>query len=957
MINKDNKMILSAVKEWERVFASLPDMIAILDNQYRILRVNEAMAKRIGMKAEECIGLLCYEAVHGLSQPPGFCPHSRMRKDGRPHFEEVHEERWGGDYTISVTPLTDETGVVIGAIHVARDITDRKRAERKLQESEAMLARAQQMAHVGHWYREISTGKGHWSDETYRIFGLKPQEREAHRQFFLEHIHHDDRVRVDKALRNAAEDVRPYNEIFRAVRPDGSVRWVHSKGEVTRNRDGEPEWIFGTILDITERKQMEDALREAHDELEVRVRERTAEIAEALKSLKKEVEVRKHSENLLSEARDLATALSATSDLQAALDLSLDKAIRVGDMAFGGIYLVDQASGHVHLAAHRNVPPDFLASIIDYDNTTPNFSLVAACRPVYAPWKDLGLFPAGLPDVMRAVAIVPICDEGRPVACLNMASAVRDDISESERTAIETIAAQTGSAFTRIQAEEERKKLATVVEHSEEGMIIVDAAFRIEYVNPAFAHMTGYRQKELVGNNAKLLQSEMMDHGRYETSREQVRSKGTVLVRSTAKKKDGTTIPVESFLSSIKDDNGNTVRYVLRCRDITEQVRLEEQLRQSQKMQAIGTLAGGIAHDFNNMLAVILGNAELALDDTKDSELRKNLKQILSASKRSRDLVKQILTFSRKSEGQKKVLKLSSVVQETATLLRGSLPSTIKIEIDASTDQDSILADPSQIQQILMNLSTNAAHAMSAAGGMLSISFSEAIFKEGDPRPERSMQPGRYVKLAVRDTGTGIPKKLRDRIFEPFFTTKEPGQGTGMGLAVVFGIISTLDGGITVDSKVGKGSTFTVFLPAYEGGAEEGPSEEAYFPTGKERVLVVDDEPFVAEVAAETLKRLGYATTTALSGTEGWKKFEDNPYNFDLVITDQVMPDITGMGLAEKVLKLRKNLPVILITGYSETVSPEMAKALGISQFLMKPIDKRTLAETVRRALDAREEE
>lgn len=772
--NKNKKAVVSAKEAWERAFASLPDMIAILDNQYRILRINESMAQRLGIKAEESIGLLCYEAVHGLSEPPAFCPHSRTLKDGHPHTEEVQDARLGGCFIVSVIPITDEQEEITSAVHVAHDITKRREAERKLQESEAMLARAQQMAHVGHWYREVFTGKGRWSDETYRIFGLEPQEHEANRQFFLQHIHHDDRGRVDKALRDAAEDVRPYNEMFRAIRPDGSIRWVHSKGEVTRNQDGKPSWIFGTILDITERKQMEDELKRYHEELEERVRQRAAEVS----------------------------------------------------------------------------------------------------------------------------------------------------------------------------------RLAAAVQNAMEGITIADLSWRIDYVNPAFTHYAGYTRDEVIGREMSFLRSEAQDPAVYDKQRAAAVAGKPYMCRYSIRKKDGSELSVESVISPVRDRKGEITNFILVWRDMSEQLKLEEQLRQSQKMEAVGTLAGGIAHDFNNMLAVILGNAELALDDAKDDVLRNYLKQILGASKRSRDLVKQILTFSRKSEGQKKALKLSHLVQETARLLRGSLPSTINIQLDANVDRDSILADPSQIQQVLMNLSTNAAHAMSDTGGTLSISLSETIFKEGDSAPEPNMQPGRYVKLAIHDTGIGVPKEIRRRIFEPFFTTKEPSKGTGMGLAVVFGIVKNLDGAITVDSEMGKGSTFSVFFPVYEGDTEEELSQEAHLPTGSERVLVVDDEPSVIDIVSKTLKRLGYATTTALSGLEGWKKFEDNPYDFDLVITDQVMPDITGMRLAERMSKLRKDLPIILFTGYSEAVSPEKAKAVGINEFLMKPVAKRKLAETVRRVLD-----
>jgi two-component system cell cycle sensor histidine kinase/response regulator CckA len=355
------------------------------------------------------------------------------------------------------------------------------------------------------------------------------------------------------------------------------------------------------------------------------------------------------------------------------------------------------------------------------------------------------------------------------------------------------------------------------------------------------------------------------------------------------------------------------------------------------------------------MLAVILGNAELALDEVGEGDdTGHQIGQILKASKRARDLVKQILTFSRKGPHQRQPLKVVPLVKETAKLLRGSLPSTIDIEVDAHTEIDTILADPSQIQQVIMNLSTNAAHAMSEEGGTLSISVSDVEFSEEYRSPHRDMQPGQYLVLAVSDTGTGMPKEVCDRIFEPFFTTKEPGQGTGMGLAVVYGIVKKHGGVVTVESSPGKGSLFKVFFPSHDGAASQERIGRGNLPRGSERLLVVDDEPSVVEIASETLKRLGYQVTTAESGPAGWKTFEEAPQRFDLVITDHVMPEITGMRLAEKMLEIRRDLPIILFTGYTETVTPEKAREKGISEFLLKPVVARELAETVRRVLDGR---
>lgn len=399
---------------------------------------------------------------------------------------------------------------------------------------------------------------------------------------------------------------------------------------------------------------------------------------------------------------------------------------------------------------------------------------------------------------------------------------------------------------------------------------------------------------------------------------------------------------------------------IIVVRDITaekraeeQNARLEEQLQQSQKLEAIGTLAGGIAHDFNNMLAVIIGNAELALDDLESNNgAARNIDRIIEASKRARDLVKQILAFSRKTSQARNSLHLTPLIKETYKLLRGTLPSTIRIDVNIQTESDTVLANPSQMQQVLMNLVTNAAYAMRGKGGLLTIGLSVITVAESGPKPDPEMSPGTYVKLSVSDTGIGVTQQVRQRIFEPFFTTKPPGEGTGMGLAVIYGIARTHEGAITVESEPGRGSTFTFFLPQVSVERAEKQEDENDTPPGTERILLVDDEPSVVEAASQTLRRLGYSVTTAQNGPQALKLFLDEPRRFDLIITDQTMPDLTGIDMARSMLEVRKDLPIILFTGYSETVSPEAAKAAGIREFVLKPVDKREVAKTVRRVLD-----
>jgi signal transduction histidine kinase/ActR/RegA family two-component response regulator len=391
--------------------------------------------------------------------------------------------------------------------------------------------------------------------------------------------------------------------------------------------------------------------------------------------------------------------------------------------------------------------------------------------------------------------------------------------------------------------------------------------------------------------------------------------------------------------------------------EIGERERVEAQFRQAEKMEAIGTLAGGIAHDFNNILAAMLGFSELAADDIPtDSKAQGHLKRVHEAGLRARDLVKQIMAFSRKSEGERKQISLTPLVAETRALLRASLPTTIQMPLASTTSDDYVFGDPTQIQQVLMNLGTNAAHAMQD-GGQLTIGVSSVTFPRGSLLPDPDMEPGTYVKLTVQDTGTGMTEEVRQRIFEPFFTTKAPGKGTGMGLAVVYGIVKSHGGAITMKSEVGQGSTFEVFLPQVQ--KPEVKKEEtttSALPTGTERILFVDDEELLVEMARHMLESLGYHVTVARHPTDAWNLFLEDPSQFDLVITDQTMPGVTGVTLAQKMLGVRKEMPIILCTGYSQMVSADKVKEVGIREFFMKPIVKKELAETIRRVLDGRKE-
>jgi PAS domain S-box-containing protein len=385
--------------------------------------------------------------------------------------------------------------------------------------------------------------------------------------------------------------------------------------------------------------------------------------------------------------------------------------------------------------------------------------------------------------------------------------------------------------------------------------------------------------------------------------------------------------------------------------DITEKRGLEEQLRQAHKMEALGTLAGGIAHDFNNILGIILGNTELALLDRPQGQpARHPLEQIHQACVRAQALVRQILSFSRKATQELQLCHLCPIVRESLALLRALIPTTIDLRLEITATADVVLADPAQIHQVVMNLVMNAAQAMEYAGGVLEVSLVDLVLDEMSA-PHHELKPGAYVQLTVRDTGGGIAPAIMGRIFDPYFTTKEVGRGTGMGLAVVHGIVTHHGGAISVQSVLDQGASFQVYLPVRQEEPLRASPPTGALPSGQERILFVDDELALVNMGKEFLERLGYEVLTETSSKEALALFIRQPDRFDLVITDMTMPSMTGDRFAKELRRIRPDIPIILCTGFSHHLNEEAARAIGIGAFLMKPFVLRELAETIRTVL------
>ncbi|HOS96178.1 MAG TPA: PAS domain S-box protein [Deltaproteobacteria bacterium] len=546
----------------------------------------------------------------------------------------------------------------------------------------------------------------------------------------------------------------------------------------------------------------------------------------------------------------------------------------------------------------------------------------------------------GVRDIFLTVDMIPGTSE-------SIASCM--DITERKRAEAE------------LRRSEERYR--NILDNMEEAYYEVDLKGNILFVNPATCRMIGYPEDEILAKSFRDFMDKENIKAVYDTFNRLFRTgESATLFDWEFIRKNGEKLVVESSVYLIRDAGGTPTGFMGIGRDITERKkaeeekkRLETQLAQAQKMESIGTLAGGIAHDFNNILSAIIGYTELAMNDIADPvRAGAELGEVLKAGERAKDLVSQILTFSRQTETRHSPLAIKTVVKESLKMIRSVTPSNIEIRSDLA-DSGVILSDPTQINQVMLNLCTNAVHAMGKTGGILEVGLRRVHAEGGSELRDLDLVPGTYMRLEVRDTGHGMSPEVMSRIFDPYFTTKEVGRGTGLGLAVVHGIVKSHGGAITCESVPGEGTTFRVYFPEIESMEQaSAPLSKGDLPTGTERILFVDDEQVLVNLARRMMESLGYTVFTRTSSIEALEFFRANPDKFDLVITDMTMPGMTGDMLTKKILKIRKDIPVILCSGYSEHMSEERSKLIGIREFIMKPIVMKDLAKTIRKVLDSR---
>jgi len=770
---RSEERLFQASRRWAQTFDAVPDLIAILDNNFRIVQVNKAMADRLAIAPEACAGQFCYQAVHGTEGPPPFCPHARSLRDGKEHMVEASEKRLGGDFIISTSPMFDSQGKMIGSVHVARDITERKKAEDALRNSQLQLAEAMELAHIVYWEMDPASRAFIFNDPFYSFLGTTAEQEGGYRmaiEEYLKRFMHPEDIKLFHKLVEQYSVGREREALFdvehRIVRRDGEARHALVRARVLRDGRGGILRVYGALQDITERKRAEEELERVN----------------------------------------------------------------------------------------------------------------------------------------------------------------------------------------------RRNRL--LLESAGEGIFGLDSEGKVTFINPVAAAWLGYDPEELIGARSHdLIHFRKADGTPYPQKDCPIcmAYRDGTIHRATKEafwKKDGKGFPVEYTSTPILEDE-RPVGAVVTFRDITEREELEERLQQAQKMEALGTLAGGIAHDFNNILTPIIAHTEMALDDIPEkSPLRFSLEQVLKAGERARDLVQQILAFSRQKESKRVLLKIGPIVKEVLKLLRASLPATIEIRKDIVADPRSISADPTQIHQILMNLCTNAAHAMREKGGVLEVDLANESLDSVSDGINLGLHPGHYLRLTVVDTGQGMSPEIMEHIFEPYFTTKEKGEGTGLGLAVVHGIATSIGGTVTVQSEPGKGSAFHVYFPAVESEAPSSIRSGVPHPGGTERILLVDDEKSMIDALKPMLERLGYSVIARTSSIEALQVFRSDPSEFDLVVTDQTMPGLTGAELAKELLRIKPAIPIILCCGFSALINEEGAEAIGIRGYIRKPIVRKEMATKIRNALD-----
>lgn len=918
--------------KYEAILNCTSDAVIEVDLDCRIRLFNPGAERISGYSSEEVLG-----------QPLSiFCPTELMDEQNE-MLRRVYEEgvvqnyetkrlRADGrlvDVDVTADVIKDRMGELQGITILVRDITGRKKMEASQRESEQCLRQIYENMEIGVARVSLESCFMAANDAYCRMMGYSERELIG---MHVSRITHPDILQKNMELQKqlAAGEIDHYRLEKRYIRKDGQVIHGILDANLIRDSQGKPLYCFCSSVDITERKKAEAEKNRALKEATFRTKELEALLYGA-KLVLQESDFETVARRIFDSAREMTGArvgyvgVLEESGEKRVLFLEADGAPHCGELRF------PQPALHLQDRVYETGKPF-------YQN---NFK-----------WPDC--LPGGHIQLCN-VLFAPMVVNNEVVGVIGLANK-KGNFDENDQRITEALGNLAALSLKNNRSvkelQESKTNLLYLFENISSGVVVYEPIgggedFRIFDLNPVVVRRTGLRKNEVVGKRLTevfpgILRTKMLD-----LFRQANRMGEPQYLPLTEYKDDLLHYWVESMIYRLPSG-----RIVALFEDKTEQVLLEQRLRQSEKMEALGQLAGGIAHDFNNILGAIIGYAEMASDDAAEgSRLEKNLEQILSAGERARRLIKQILSFSSNREDVREPQFIGPVVKDAVEMFCGTAPASLQVDCRISNDTFPVLADPTKIHEAVVNLCFNAAHAVEQKGVIRIICDERTV----DSRIEGRIgviEPGIYSVIEVKDNGYGMSEEIISHIFEPFFTTKKVGEGSGMGLAVVFGVVKGHKGNIVVDSKPGQGTTFRIFLPKTQQNVEPKQKSPECARGGNERVLFVDDEEMLCDMAKLALGGLGYRVTACSNAEEALQLIRKNPLAFDIVLTDQTMPGMSGIELSAKLLRIRESLPIILCTGYRKDFQEKEAYELGIREVCMKPFRKKEMDRKIRMALD-----